>query len=100
MITAYCKVCGKEFQAERKSAKYDTASCRAIAYKERKKTRQRDANREVPELDMQSFALLDAINKRAGEMILEIQREHGKPAARRALRVFDLLLEQGLVVRK
>lgn len=97
---AYCVVCGKEFEAKRGSAKYDSPNCRAVAFRERRRTRKKDANREIAELDMQSFVLLDAINKKAASMILEIQREHGKPAARRALRVFDLLLEQGLVVRR
>lgn len=99
-MKAHCVVCGKEFEAERASAKYDSPNCRAIAFRERRRTRKRDQGRDIAPEDLESFKLLDAINKRAGEMILEIQREHGKPAARRALRVFDLLLEQGLVVRR
>ena len=96
----HCVVCGKEFEAERASARYDTPNCRAVAFRERRRTRKKDQDRDIAPEDLESFKLLDAINKRAGEMILEIQREHGKPAARRALRLFDLLLGQGLVVKR
>lgn len=101
MVVVHCAYCGRRFEAERKSAKYcPDKTCKFRAHYQRQKNRARSLVLEISPQDEELFKLLEVVNPNAARMVVEIQDEHGKPAARRAIQLFGLLLDQGLVLTR
>lgn len=101
MVTVHCAYCGRAFEAQRKSAKYcPDRTCKFKAHAQRQKNRKRSENLDISPLDDELYKLLEVVNPSAAKLVFEIQDEHGKPAARRAIQLFGLLLDQGLVLTR